>query len=107
MLARYHPAASLIGIGWTAITAVVMFALAAGKATMGRELANPVLLTEGRVTLVDGLLALAVLSGLVLDALFGIWWADPMAGFVIVAYGLKEAMTIFRSPHLGLGGRSL
>ncbi len=99
LLTRYHPATSVIGIVWTAITAGVMFALAAGKARTGRALANPVLQTEGRVTLVDGLLALAVLLGLVLNALFGAWWADPLAGFVIVIYGLKEARDIFGGKH--------
>ena len=50
---------------WTAVTAVVMFSLAAGKARTGRALDNPVLSTEGRVTMVDGILAAAVLAGLV------------------------------------------
>jgi divalent metal cation (Fe/Co/Zn/Cd) transporter len=68
-----------------------MFALAAGKARTGRALGNPVLQTEGRVTLIDGLLATAVLAGLVLNATAGWWWADPLAGLVIVYYGLREA----------------
>jgi len=51
--------------------------------------------TEGRVTFVDGLLASAVLVGLVLNAGLGAWWADPAAGFVIVFYGLQEARAVF------------
>ena len=69
----YHPRHSVPGIIWTAVTAVVMFALAAGKARTGRALGNPVLRTEGRVTLIDGILATAVLLGLVLNAALG-WW---------------------------------
>ena len=61
------------------MAAVVMFALAAGKARTGRALGNPVLRTEGRVTLIDGILATAVLVGLVLNAAAGWWWADPAA----------------------------
>lgn len=91
----YHPRHSALGIAWTAATAVVMFSLAAGKARTGRALDNPVLLTEGRVTFIDGLLASAVVVGLALNAVFGAWWADPLAGFVIVFYGLCEARTIF------------
>lgn len=87
----YHPRHSPLGIGWTAITALVMFALAAGKARTGIALGNPVLITEGRVTFVDGVLASAVLLGLVLNAAIGAWWADPLAGLVIVYYGLREA----------------
>ena len=64
----YQPGHSALGITWTALTAAAMFALAAGKARTGRELGNPVLMTEGRVTLVDGVLAVAVLAGLALNA---------------------------------------
>ena len=55
-----------------------MFALAAGKAHTGKLLANPVLITEGRVTTIDGLLAVAVLAGLVLNTTLNWWWADPI-----------------------------
>jgi divalent metal cation (Fe/Co/Zn/Cd) transporter len=53
-----------------------------------------VLRTEGRVTLVDGLLAVAVLAGLVLNAVAGWWWADPVAGYVLVGYALREVRAI-------------
>ena len=86
---------SLAGIVWTALTATAMFALAWGKARTGAALDNPVLRTEGRVTLLDGVLAAAVLAGLVLNATLGWWWADPAAGYVLVFYALREARQIF------------
>jgi divalent metal cation (Fe/Co/Zn/Cd) transporter len=92
----YHPHHSVMGITWTAITAAVMFALAAGKARTGQALDNPVLRTEGRVTLIDGILATAVLLGLVLNATLGWWWADPAAGYVLVFYAAREAREVFR-----------
>ena len=92
----FHPRHSLLGIVWTAITAGAMFALAAGKARTGRALDNPVLVIEGRVTTIDGILAVAVLLGLVLNAALGWWWADPAAGYVLVYYGSREAWEIFR-----------
>jgi divalent metal cation (Fe/Co/Zn/Cd) transporter len=85
-----RPSPSPEGIAWTAITCIAMLGLAYGKARTGAALNNPVLQTEGRVTLVDAYLAGAVLLGLLLNGLFGWWWADPLAGFVIVFYGLKE-----------------
>jgi divalent metal cation (Fe/Co/Zn/Cd) transporter len=91
----YHPRHSVPGIIWTAVTAMVMFALAAGKAHTGRALDNPVLRTEGRVTLIDGILATAVLLGLVLNAALGWWWADPAAGYVLVFYAAREVREIF------------
>jgi len=88
---------SVLGIVWTAVTAAAMFALAAGKARTGKALGNPVLTTEGRVTLVDGILAVAVLAGLAVNAAAGWWWADPAAALVIVFYALREAREIFAS----------
>jgi divalent metal cation (Fe/Co/Zn/Cd) transporter len=93
----YHPRPSVGGIVWTAITAVVMFALAFAKARTGAALGNPVLTTEGRVTLVDGLLAVAVLAGLVLNTALGWWWADPVAGYVLLAYAAREVYVVAHS----------
>jgi len=95
LAAGYHPRHSPAGIGWTAATAAVMFALAFGKARTGAALGNPVLQTEGRVTLVDGILATAVLAGLALNAALGWWWADPAAGYVLVFYAAREVREIF------------
>jgi hypothetical protein len=86
----FRPHHSPVGIAWLAATAVVMLALASGKRMTGRALGNRVLETESRVTIIDGYLAVAVLAGLVLNAAAGWWWADPLAGFVIVFYGLRE-----------------
>jgi divalent metal cation (Fe/Co/Zn/Cd) transporter len=86
----FRPRHSLLGIIWTALTAVVMFALATGKARTGRALGNPVLQTEGRVTTIDGILAVAVLLGLILNAAAGWWWADPAAGYLLVYYAARE-----------------
>jgi divalent metal cation (Fe/Co/Zn/Cd) transporter len=95
LVAGYHPGHSVAGIIWTAVTGTAMFALAAGKASTGRALGNPVLRTEGRVTMIDGILAVAVLAGLVLNAAAGWWWADPAAGYVLVYYAAREVREIF------------
>ena len=95
LAAGYHPRHSVLGMVWTAVTAVAMLALASGKSRTGRALGNPVLRTEGRVTMIDGILALAVLLGLALNAGFGWWWADPAAGYVLVIYAAREVQEIF------------
>lgn len=92
----FRPDSSPLGIIWTAATALVMFVLASAKTHLGDRLDNPVLRTEGRVTMIDGLLATAVLAGLVLNSLTGAWWADPIAGYVIVFYGLREGIAALR-----------
>jgi divalent metal cation (Fe/Co/Zn/Cd) transporter len=95
LVTGYRPGHSPLGIAWTGVTAVAMFVLVTAKVRTGRELGNPVLATEGRVTFVDGVLAVAVLAGLVLNAAAGLWWADPLAALVIVGYALREAREVF------------
>jgi divalent metal cation (Fe/Co/Zn/Cd) transporter len=99
LAAGFRPRHSPLGIAWTAVTAAVMFVLSAGKARTGAALDNLVLKTEGRVTLIDGLLAAAVLLGLVLNALAGLWWADPVAGYVLVYCAAREVTEIFTAGH--------
>jgi divalent metal cation (Fe/Co/Zn/Cd) transporter len=91
-----HPATSPFGMVWLAATVAVMLLLAWGKHRTGKQLDNPVLLTESRVTLVDAYLAAAVLVGVALNALLGWWWADPLAGLVIVYYGIREGLHAYR-----------
>ncbi|MBC7597296.1 MAG: cation transporter [Kineosporiaceae bacterium] len=96
LITQHHPDGSVGGIIWTAVTAVTMFTLAGMKTRTGRSLGNAVLQVEGRVTFIDGLLAVAVLVGVGLNTVLGWWWADPLAGLVIVYYAIREAIEIFR-----------
>lgn len=41
-------------------------------------------------------LAVAVFVGLILNAVLGWWWADPLAGLVIVYYGVREGIGALR-----------
>jgi len=96
LITQHHPDGSVGGIAWTAVTAACMFTLAALKTRTGRDLANSVLQAEGRVTFIDGLLAVAVLVGVAANTVLGWWWADPLAGLVIVYYAIRESVEIFR-----------
>jgi divalent metal cation (Fe/Co/Zn/Cd) transporter len=91
-----HPSDSVAGIVWLTLTGVAMFVLACAKRATGLAHGNRVLQTEAHVTLIDGLLASAVLLGLVLNAVFALWWADPATAFVIVYYGITEGYGALR-----------
>ncbi len=93
----FHPRHSPLGIVWTGVTAGVMFALAAGKVKTGAAFGNPCAQYrwEGRITLIDEILATAVLVGLIFNALLGCWWADFLAGYVLLYYAIREAREAF------------
>jgi len=96
VVTAHRPDGSVGGIIWAGGTAIAMFALAVLKTRTGRALGNPVLQTEGRVTMIDALLACAVLLGVLLNTVVGWWWADSAATLVIVYYAIREAVVIFR-----------
>lgn len=89
-------APSIPGMVWLLATIVAMLLLAYDKQMVGRALGNVVLLTESKVTLIDAALAGAVLLGVGANTLFGWWWADPLAGLVIVGYGIREGRAALR-----------
>ncbi|HTR73682.1 MAG TPA: cation transporter [Solirubrobacterales bacterium] len=95
LIAGDRPHHSGLGIGWTAATFLAMLTLAAAKGRVGRALGNITLETESRVTVIDAYLAGAVLLGLLLNAVLGWWWADPLAALVVVYYALRESREAF------------
>jgi len=97
LAAGIRPDPSPLGIGWLAATCLVMLGLAAGKARTGRSLAHPVLQAEAGVTLIDAALAAAILTGLILNAVAGWWWADLAGGAIIVAYGIRAGRDHLRA----------
>lgn len=62
----------------------------------GRELGSASVVADSKQTLVCTWLSAAVLIGLVLDGLLGWWWADPVAGLVIVVFALREGVEAWR-----------
>jgi hypothetical protein len=91
VMAAHHARHSPLGIAWTAATAAAMFALAREKNITGRELDSSLLRARGRVTLVDGILALTVLAALILNATLDWWWASPLAAYLLVFCATRKA----------------
>jgi divalent metal cation (Fe/Co/Zn/Cd) transporter len=85
------PDSSPIGIGYLAVTAVVMFTLARAKRHVGIRLASEPFLAEASMTLLDGFLATGILTALVLNTAFGWWWADPVAAILVGLVAANEA----------------
>jgi divalent metal cation (Fe/Co/Zn/Cd) transporter len=85
------------GIAYLVVTAAAMFGLARVKLVLARQANSPPLRSEAAMTFLDGCLALGILAALVLNAAFGLWWADPAAAILVGIACCFEAYDTWRS----------
>jgi divalent metal cation (Fe/Co/Zn/Cd) transporter len=91
-----HPEASWIGIALAAVTAVTMPVLATAKRRVGQSLGSAATVQEGRQNMLCAYLSVALLVGLLANALAGWWWADPLAALFIAAVAVNEGRETWR-----------
>jgi divalent metal cation (Fe/Co/Zn/Cd) transporter len=96
LVGGHHPAASWVGIGLAAFTAPTMPLLARAKRRVGRELNSSATVSEAQQNQICAYLSIALLVGLLANALGGWWWADPAAALVIGAVALREGVESWR-----------
>ena len=92
----HRPSASWIGIGLAAVTAPTMPLLARAKRRVGHALGSSATVSEANQNQLCAYLSVALLAGLLLNAVWGLWWADPAAALVIAAAALKEGRDSWR-----------
>ena len=85
-----HPAVSWVGIGLAAITAPTMPLLARAKRRVGHQLNSAATVSEAEQNQICAYLSIALLVGLLANALLGWWWADPAAALVIAGIAGRE-----------------
>jgi divalent metal cation (Fe/Co/Zn/Cd) transporter len=90
------PSASWVGVGLAAFTAPAMPFLALVKRRVGRRLHSAATVKEASQTQLCAYLSVALLVGLLANALAGWWWADPAAAMVIAVVALREGLESWR-----------
>lgn len=95
-----HPDVSLLGIGVTSLSLVVMPLLAKAKRRVGRAMGSRAVQADATETILCVWLSAIVLTGLVLNAVLGWWWADPVAAFGIVYIAGREGIEHWRADEL-------
>jgi divalent metal cation (Fe/Co/Zn/Cd) transporter len=96
LLGSNHPEVSWVGIGLAAVTAPTMPLLARAKRTVGRTLNSSATVSEAGQNMLCAYLSIALLIGLLANALAGWWWADPAAALVIAAVAAREGVESWR-----------
>jgi divalent metal cation (Fe/Co/Zn/Cd) transporter len=86
------PEHSIPGIALACVSLVVMPLLSQAKRRVGRALGSAAMHADAKQTEFCTYLSAILLAGLLLNALFGLWWADPAAGLIMVPIIAKEGI---------------
>lgn len=90
LLGGSTPDNSVVGIVLLVLSVVIMPVLATAKRRVGTQLGDQLILADAAETRICVLLSISTLVGLVLFAITGQGWLDPVAGFVIAAFAVNE-----------------
>jgi divalent metal cation (Fe/Co/Zn/Cd) transporter len=93
---REIPDPSLLGIVIAIVSIIVMPILFYLKYRTGKSMGSRSLIADSKETLACVFLSGALLIGLGLNYLYGLWQADPIVGLVIVIYLIKEGYTTLK-----------
>jgi divalent metal cation (Fe/Co/Zn/Cd) transporter len=96
LLTGDRPRESLPGIIIAVGSLIVMPILARAKRRVAAQLTSSALTAEARQTQICMYLSAILLGGLVLNALLGWWWADPVAALVMVPLIAHEGLDAVR-----------
>lgn len=99
LFTRHAPRKSPFGIVLASASLVAMPLLSRAKRRIGAGLGSAAMAADARQTDFCAYLSGILLGGLLLNALFGLWWADPVAGLIMVPIIVKEGIA-------GLQGKS-
>lgn len=85
-----EPEPSAMGIFIVLASAAIMLVLYLGKTNLAKKLGSRSLQKEARATLACDLQDMTVIVGLVLNSLFGWWWADPVTALLLIPFLINE-----------------
>jgi divalent metal cation (Fe/Co/Zn/Cd) transporter len=87
---RHHPQVSPAGLVAAVVGAVVLLPLAEAKRRLARRTGSLVVRSSAAKTRLYGYLAIASITGVVLEEALGLWWADPLAALAVSALAVRE-----------------
>lgn len=96
LVSAAQPETSYLGIGLTLSSLVLMPLLGRMKHRLGASLDSAATAGEGTQNILCAYLAAAVLVGLLGNTLFGFWWLDPVAAFVVAGLAVREGQESWR-----------
>lgn len=101
LIRREPPEATYLGIAIAALSLIVMPVLARAKRGIAKEIHSHALEADARQTDICTYLSAILLGGLLLNAVFGWWWADPIAALIMIPIVVKEGIAALRGEACG------
>lgn len=96
LIRREVPEESVVGIVLASVSLVIMPLLVRAKRKVARSINSGALMADSKQTELCTYLSAILLGGLLLNALLGWWWADPVAALVMVPIIVKEGIEALR-----------
>jgi divalent metal cation (Fe/Co/Zn/Cd) transporter len=104
LITQERPEPSLVGICITTLSLVVMFWLAREKRRIAHALDSRALEADSFQTTACFWLSLITLVGMSLNAIWGWWWADPVAALGMTWFLIREGREAWRGEDCGCSG---
>jgi divalent metal cation (Fe/Co/Zn/Cd) transporter len=92
LVSKRAPERSVAGIALACVSVAVMPILSKAKKKVGRALGSAAMHADAKQTEFCTYLSAILLAGLLLNALFGLWWADPVAALTMAPIIVKEGI---------------
>src|SRR6266702_980119 len=101
LLTQTKPEASWWGVGLAVAAAILMPLLWQGKLRVARRIGSAALKADAACSVTCAYMSLTLLVGLLLNRLFGWWWADPLAALALVYFLVQEGREALHEARTG------
>jgi divalent metal cation (Fe/Co/Zn/Cd) transporter len=101
LLTRTQPEASWWGLGLALAAALIMPLLWQSKLRIAKRISSSALKADAACSVTCAYMSVALLCGLLLNRLFGWWWADPLAGLALVYFLVREGREAWHEARTG------
>ena len=101
---RTRSETSFVGIGLAVVAVIGMPILARTKRRIATQIGSAALRGDAACSITCAYMAGALLVGLLLNSIFGWWWADSLAALALVYWLVREAREALKGARAGRGG---
>lgn len=100
-ITQTKPEASWWGVGLAIAAAIIMPLLWQGKLRVAKQIGSAALKADAACSVTCAYMSLTLLVGLLLNRLFGWWWADPLAALGLIYFIIQEGREALHEARTG------